>query len=139
MPGNPKGSYLLVARTTATQVIDIGRLGSLPIEPGFYVYSGSAFGPGGVDARVRRHLRGDKRLHWHIDYLLAVSDATRAWYVTGARRECEHARGLAEAGGKVHLTGFGASDCACASHLLYFDEPETIDRFIAANDLLRFG
>jgi hypothetical protein len=32
------------------------------------VYTGSA--KRGLDARIERHIRHDKALHWHIDYLL---------------------------------------------------------------------
>jgi len=41
----------------------------LDLLPGYYIYIGSAFGPGGVRARMLRHLRADKPKHWHIDYL----------------------------------------------------------------------
>jgi len=36
-------------------------------EAGYLIYVGSAGGPGGIRARVSRHLRGPQRLWWHID------------------------------------------------------------------------
>lgn len=65
-----KGLYLLllVAREEITL-----RLGtrSLVLRPGAYTYIGSACGPGGLSARVARHLCGQRRrIHWHIDRLI---------------------------------------------------------------------
>ncbi len=56
-----------------------GRLGgrSVELEPGVYAYVGSAFGPGGLAARLRRHLCGERRrLWWHIDWLLSSRGAS---------------------------------------------------------------
>ncbi|MDT7867032.1 MAG: DUF123 domain-containing protein [Acidianus sp.] len=36
-------------------------------ERGYLIYVGSAGGPGGIRARVSRHLRGPQRVWWHID------------------------------------------------------------------------
>jgi len=46
---------------------------SVILEPGVYFYIGSARGPGGVLARLARHLVGEKRVWWHIDRLLKCS------------------------------------------------------------------
>ena len=42
------------------------------LEPGYYVYIGSGWGPGGLASRICRHLgcRPRRRLHWHIDRIL---------------------------------------------------------------------
>ncbi|HYA22015.1 MAG TPA: DUF123 domain-containing protein [Thermoproteota archaeon] len=45
----------------------------MAFHPGLYLYVGSARGPGGLRARVARHLRRDKVRKWHIDYLTASS------------------------------------------------------------------
>ncbi len=55
-----------------------GKLGGrgVELEPGVYAYVGSAFGPGGLAARLRRHLCGARRrLWWHIDRLLSSRGA----------------------------------------------------------------
>jgi len=39
---------------------------------GWYVYVGSALGPGGLAAKVGRHLGGRKMCRWHTAYLRAV-------------------------------------------------------------------
>ena len=45
---------------------------------------------GGLDARVARHLRAEKKLHWHIDYLLerasVTEGQTESEKVVGVRR-----------------------------------------------------
>jgi Uri superfamily endonuclease len=115
------GTYALVLACAVEGTIEIGRLGELRVRPGYYVYVGSAFGPGGVAARIRHHLRPAARPHWHVDYLRAVTRVEEIWYTHDASR-CEHAWAglLAGArGSSTPLVGFGASDCACATHLVY--------------------
>ena len=73
------GTYAIVFRGRESAEIAVGRWGVLQIHPGYYVYVGSAFGPGGVRARVERHFRKSKRQHWHIDYLHAVLEPVCAW------------------------------------------------------------
>ncbi len=48
------GSYALLMENRRCSSILVGALGEVEFKRGFYVYIGSAFGPGGVDARVRR-------------------------------------------------------------------------------------
>jgi Uri superfamily endonuclease len=114
------GTYALLLRADAEQTIAVGALGTLTVQPGAYVYVGSAFGPGGVEARVRRHARGDGALHWHVDYLRAVTTLARVWWTHDeTRRECDWATALRERSDTaVPLDGFGASDCGCPSHLV---------------------
>lgn len=63
------GSYVLVFDLKQPLGLEVGRLGMVTLAPGRYVYFGSAWGPGGLQARIRRHVRPDKSPHWHIDYL----------------------------------------------------------------------
>jgi Uri superfamily endonuclease len=117
-----RGTYVLVLRFSKRSEISVGSLGVLETQPGFYVYVGSALGPGGLAARVGRHCRREKLLRWHVDYLRAVAQLEDVWYATGeAHRECRWARVLRSLpGASVPLARFGASDCRCASHLLFF-------------------
>jgi Uri superfamily endonuclease len=71
--GAQQGTYALLLRARVEQAIEVGALGTLSVRPGTYVYVGSAFGPGGLSARVRRHADGTGTLHWHVDYLRAVT------------------------------------------------------------------
>lgn len=63
------GSYVLVFALEQPLGLEVGRLGVVDLAPGRYVYFGSAWGSGGLRARIRRHVRPDKSPHWHIDYL----------------------------------------------------------------------
>jgi len=114
------GTYALWFWLTAPLTLSVGRLGQVGLEPGLVVYVGSARGPGGLRARVGRHLRADGRLHWHIDALTAQVPATAVWYTQGAQRlECRWAAQLLTVPeATLPVTGFGASDCSCPAHLL---------------------
>src|SRR5512135_3121357 len=110
----PPQTYQLVIRVARPVELAVGRLGRFTFPPGTYVYTGSA--RRNLEARVARHLRGDKILRWHIDYLLAAPGVS----VTEVRRssvaECELNWATP---GEILAPGFGASDCrrGCGSHL----------------------
>ena len=114
------GSYILVLRNPARQPIQIGKWRSLVFQAGFYLYTGSAFGPGGVRARLGRHLRESKSLRWHIDYLRAVTKPYGAFISYEAKR-LEHlwAQQLSTMRAWSATEGFGCSDCQCRSHLFH--------------------
>src|SRR4029450_6767805 len=103
-------------------VVQIGRLGPLAVQRGFYVSIGSAFGPDGVRARVAHHGRPAPRPHWHLDYLRAVTELSAVWWTPDpVRREHQWATRIARLrDATIPLRGFGASDCDCASHLFFF-------------------
>lgn len=125
------GTYVLLLKLGASRPVEVGRLGTLQGQPGTYAYVGSAFGPGGVRARVRRHQRRTASPHWHIDYLRSAGRLRQAWHTYDAvRRECTWAevlRTFPEA--EVPLNGFGASDCGCPAHLVRFSTPPELDAF----------
>ena len=120
LPSAP-GTYALALRLATPVEIGIaGRRVHLP--PGLYIYVGSAHGPGGLRARLGRHLRGDGRPRWHIDALRSVSEVV-GWHVAVSplRLECVWAQALASLpGAAIPVPGFGASDCraACPAHLV---------------------
>ena len=74
------GTYVLVLEAYETKHVQIGRFGRLALRPGCYFYVGSAFGPGGLRARVGRHVRETKSLRWHIDYLRHHTGVSEVWY-----------------------------------------------------------
>ena len=114
-----RGSYILVLHLSAKQKLPIGKLGTLTFPKGFYLYVGSAMGS--LTARLQRHMRKEKKDHWHIDSLRAVSESCYALPIRSSERlECE----LAEALGKVahwRVPGFGSTDCSCETHLFGMD------------------
>jgi Uri superfamily endonuclease len=127
------GSYALILRCDARADIRVGRLGCIGIQPGYYLYTGSAFGPGGVRARVARHCRGGGSRHWHIDYLRMVATPVSAWY-SHAPDNLEHrwAQALSEMDGVKAVKGFGCSDCRCYAHLFHLARKPVLARFARA-------
>lgn len=126
-----EGSYSLVIEQPGPATVEVGALGTHRFEPGWYVYTGSAFGPGGF-ARVDRHrelAHGERDArHWHIDYLLGHPGSTIRTVVTTPDADVECAvAGRLPAG---PVPDFGASDCDCHSHLARFDEREAALRAV---------
>ncbi|MBI4485675.1 MAG: GIY-YIG nuclease family protein, partial [Acidobacteria bacterium] len=113
------GLYLLVLQLPQQACIEVGGLGPHTFRSGSYVYTGSA--RRGLGARVARHLRRRKRFHWHIDFLRAHSSQVQAFPIRAASDECELAAEVSRIGGEL-VVGFGASDCRCAGHLVWFPE-----------------
>jgi len=109
-----KGGYILFALLHSKRSIRVGKLGTILFPPGSYAYLGSALA--GFKLRISRHLSGNKKPRWHIDYLLAHADVAAVILCETRRRlECLLARSLA---GEIHfIPGFGSSDCRCHSHL----------------------
>ena len=114
------GIYHLIIFLSEDKIIKIGKFGTFHFLKGFYVYTGSAMG--GVESRLARHCRKNKRLHWHIDYLLLHSEIIKIIiYPTRERLECElNQKILSLPDCKILIMGFGSSDCNCISHLAYF-------------------
>jgi Uri superfamily endonuclease len=114
-----KGTYVLVVRLGRRRWIEVGRLGRQAFDPGHYLYVGSAFGPGGLAARLRHHVRPAPRPHWHIDHLMKAARIEEIWWAgQEARRECGWAALLAGLRGvRLAFPRFGASDCRCPGHL----------------------
>ena len=113
-------------------LVRIGKLGEFEIRKGYYVYVGSALGAGGLKARVGRHLRREKKLKWHVDHLRKELEIVDVFcHVTDKRMECVWTSELVSSGGTTPIPGFGASDCSCVSHLIYFEEPMDIASILA--------
>ncbi|MEW8508813.1 MAG: GIY-YIG nuclease family protein [Candidatus Thiodiazotropha sp.] len=125
-----RGTYVLVLRTETDAAVEIGRWGVLTIQPGHYLYIGSAFGSGGVRARVTRHCRQSKPKHWHIDYLRELATVESVWYShRQARLEHHWAKALAKLSQAQPVLGFGCSDCRCDTHLFYFRKAPNLAGF----------
>ena len=116
------GSYALVLRNHSAARIQIGRWRNICFAAGYYIYLGSALGPGGVRARVSRHCRQKKINHWHIDYLSQFARPIGAFYSHQPNRlEHQWAQALRGTNSLSAVTGFGCSDCRCHSHLFRTD------------------
>ena len=123
-PDGP-GTYIFVLRLASPTVITVGQMGRFEFPAGWYAYAGSAQGPGGLRARLSRHVRSPKSLHWHIDHLRAVAEPAQVWHIEGAaKRECARADALSKLPtASLPLSGFGSSDCRCRAHLVHFSTP----------------
>ena len=127
----PPGTYVLILHLSGEASIGIGRLGTFGLPVGYYLYVGSARGPGGLRARLRRHLRREKPQHWHIDYLLPVSNVVEVWSIVSPRRlECLWAQVLVKMpGASTPVLRFGSSDCRCPAHLIHFTNQSSLRLF----------
>jgi Uri superfamily endonuclease len=149
-PNPPKssGTYALVIFLSRKQTIRIGSLGEYEFPRGYYLYIGSAMN--GLGARIARHLVNNrlasraanakdnaamkrwrqrkKKMHWHIDYFLDHAQVKEVWTHHGAERfECLWAQAaLSLPKTKVVAPRFGASDCKCATHLVYFSKRSSL-------------
>jgi len=127
IPNSP-GVYILHLVLLRRLNLQVGKLGDHDLLPGDYLYVGSASGPGGLRARLGRHLHGSNRRHWHIDWLRPVATPRGYYYLESREQlECVWNQALAhQPGACIPVPGFGASDCnrkptACAAHLHRFE------------------
>ena len=79
------GTYLLVMHAPRDFEPVVGGLGRLALRRGWYCYTGSALGSGGLAARCGRHIRSAKTPRWHIDHLRRHLRLWAVWYAVGAR------------------------------------------------------
>lgn len=126
-----RGAYLLLLNNPSDFSKKIGRLGTRTFRKGYYVYVGSAMN--GLKARIKRHRRKQKKIHWHIDYV--TPDPMTVTRTFDIRRDApaleqklaEKMVSICETG----ILGFGATDSPADSHLFYFPEdPMILRRFI---------
>ena len=115
-PATP-GAYALLLRLEAELSVACVRREAL-LPAGRYIYCGSARGPGGLSARLRRHMLRSKSLHWHVDRLTTAGAVVGAWIAPGGD-ECALNAELSHL--PVPAPGFGSTDCRrCASHLRFW-------------------
>lgn len=108
----------------------VGGLGRVSFKKGNYIYIGSA--KSCLEARLRRHLRKDKKIFWHIDYLLQNGKVQilQIWVIQKSI-ECW----MADVFNKNSLSevvkkGFGSSDCNCLTHLFYIKNKEKVESIL---------
>lgn len=116
-----KGTYCLIISMKKSGKLNIGTdiYQEHKFKKGYYIYIGSAMNS--LTARINRHLSDDKKLHWHIDYLLKSENSEIRdvlFNISDKKIECDLACKIAEDGEEIPK--FGCSDCSCNSHLIYF-------------------
>ncbi len=109
-----KGSYLLIMRLERSMYLNVGALGSLKFEAGWYIYVGSAMN--GLSSRLKRYLNPPRKLRWHIDYLMEhVKLIQIVCFISSEPLEETLAKMLEKH--FDYIRGFGATDAKSASHL----------------------
>ncbi len=126
-----KGSYLLVIKLDDDRKIKT-KAREFSLKEGYYVYVGSAMNS--LEKRVKRHFSREKRLHWHIDYLLKEAELLRAYLIPSEER-LEERLSLEVAKHGEPVDGFGAGDVKVSTNLYRFSE-EPDDVLVAILDRL---
>jgi len=126
-----KGTYLLFFEMRKPQTIRVGKLSETHFLPGFYAYVGSAFGPGGLHARLRHHLNISERNHWHLDYVRPAMHFVSLWLTEDKEyREHDWAAALdAMPNSQLPVKDMGATDCQCSGHFFYFEQLPSLCEF----------
>lgn len=133
-----KGVYLLIIKVCCSFREQVGALGNFLFTPGYYIYVGSALGPGGLLKRICRHLKKEKKLKWHIDYLTVNQNVKIVGIFllrTNMRKEC-WLSDIVSKYGKPYIKKFGATDCKCYSHLYKIDKKALI---LLSSELRKLG
>jgi Uri superfamily endonuclease len=114
-----KGVYLLVLKLKKNLRLSAGKLPETSFKPGTYIYVGRS--RLSLQGRFRRHLRKEKKLFWHIDYLLQKAAVEEVWIKRDFFNECQTAAEVKNfwRNSLFPQRNFGSSDCRCTSHLVY--------------------
>lgn len=107
-------TYVLVLEKRTSSPVGLKKQ-TIFMKRGIYMYVGSA--KRGMESRLARHLRKEKRLFWHIDYVTSRPDVTVKAIFLSARQECTTLREISDLG-VLFGRRLGASDCTCPSHFI---------------------
>ena len=129
-----KGSYVIILYLDKNKKIKIGKIGEINFKKGYYAYIGSAMNS--LEARIKRHLRHDKKIRWHIDYLLKYAIIKKIFYKESIKKEeCQ----IAKKFDLRYIPKFGSSDCKCKSHLFYSKNMKEIEDIIKKIGMKKFS
>jgi sugar fermentation stimulation protein A len=122
------GAYMIVLYLNSNKRIKVGRLGKIYFKKGFYFYVGSAIGKTKIEKRCERHLKKNKKLRWHIDYLRKESSIVKIVAFESKKKiECEITKKILRIADS-YVEKFGSSDCKCVSHLFYFRNKKSLSK-----------
>jgi Uri superfamily endonuclease len=116
------GTYMLYLEITEPSNVKVkGK--EILLDNGFYIYVGSAFGGGGLSSRIHRHLRREKKSHWHIDQITSkdICQFHGVAAFPNEKSECSISNSLSKINKLRPIKDFGNSDCTnkCISHFFY--------------------
>lgn len=124
-----RGSYILIITIPNDLQLQVGKLGTVFFQKGYYLYVGSA--KTHLTRRMERHLRKRKNFFWHIDYLRDRAHQCMALPIrSSVPLEHEIAESISDVA-DWEIRNFGSSDCSCHTHLFgMHDNPLDNPRFI---------
>jgi len=125
-----EATYILAINVSEDLKIRVGQLGEVSFKEGDYIYIGSAIGC--LETRLRRHLRKNKKIYWHIDYLLENKRAKilQIWTID-KKIECQTAEVFCQdSTTEIIKKCFGSSDCKCMTHLFYTKNKERVKKIL---------
>jgi Uri superfamily endonuclease len=132
-----RGVYVLLISVEDKVQMEVGALGLINLGPGMYAYVGSALGShsSSIEGRLSRHYSDQKKMHWHIDYILKdpkVKLKTAIFSESRSAQECNLVKRICNYEFTfVETKDFGSSDCSCVSHLILLDLKEnTAERYL---------
>ena len=131
-----KGTYVLILNLKRDKRVIVGNSKKAELSPrlfqaGYYAYVGSAFGPGGLSSRIKRHLVKDKALIWNIDFLRKESGPVEVWVSDQKNRpEKQWAKILSDMNRGEPIENFGnTDDVKSKTHLFYFKKQPSVRIF----------
>ncbi|MEO2065814.1 MAG: GIY-YIG nuclease family protein [Desulfurobacteriaceae bacterium] len=124
MPDKLKGTYVLEFSILQELSFRVRSGKEFSLLPGLYAYVGSAFGSGGIPSRLYRHLKREKKRHWHLDFITTspLFSPELVVLLPGLRVECRVASLISSLPGSFPVASFGSSDCSCPSHLFLVND-----------------
>jgi len=105
-------------------------LGEVSFKEGDYIYIGSA--KGCLETRLQRHLRKEKKIFWHIDYLVENQKVKILQIWTMDKKvECQTAEVFYQnPTAEIIKKGFGSSDCKCLTHLFFIKDKKKTENIL---------
>jgi histidyl-tRNA synthetase len=82
------GFYAMAIELNDEVAVRLSGRSPIALPAGRYLYCGSAKGPGGLKARLSRHMRRGKSVRWHVDQLTEQGLVVGSWISPGGD-ECE--------------------------------------------------
>jgi Uri superfamily endonuclease len=127
-----KGIYVLEIYSPKSFAIDLKAFHNIKFRRGYYYYVGSS--QINLNKRIERHLKKDKTLHWHIDYITSLAfikiNDIKIFPSVSKEYECRLVDYLNDKYKTIFpAKKFGSSDCGnCYSHLLFSNKKLLINR-----------
>jgi Uri superfamily endonuclease len=101
------GAYAMAIELSDEVAVTFSDCLRIALPAGRYLYCGSAKGPGGLKARLSRHMRRGKSVRWHVDQLTEQGLVIGSWIFPGGD-ECRFVQMCSHL--PMPIAGFGSSD-----------------------------